>query len=179
MKNSSRERRFEACVLILLLQLCLPFVRIFSVLLREKSLRESVVYLACAIFVLRQCLMSGTRLPTRLEFDTLFKSEIRKQQIIFSHPSDVRALRVTEKQNRVPSLKSVAAFADLWGLELRKRIKSMAGDYDIEIRRIHKEKRYRMAKWNKVLAWGYAIWYVLRGPYDLVRGALVKAMKGL
>lgn len=78
-----------------------------------------------------------------------------------------------------PSLNRVSNFADFWGLGLRKRIKAVAGDYDVEVKRLHKEKRYRMAKWNVVLAWGYAIWYVLRGPYDLVKGAMVKALKGL
>ena len=48
----------------------------------------------------------------------------------------------------------------------------------MEVKRLHKEKRYRMAKWNVFLAWGYAIWYVLRGPWDFVRDVLVKAMKG-
>ena len=78
-----------------------------------------------------------------------------------------------------PSLLGISNFADFWGLGLRKRIKACAGELDVEVKRLHKEKRYRMAKWNVVLAWGYAIWYVLRGPYDLVRGALVKALKGL
>lgn len=78
-----------------------------------------------------------------------------------------------------PSLLGISDFADFWGLSLRKRIKATAGDFDVEVKRLHKEKRYRMAKWNVVLAWGYAIWYVLRGPYDLVKGALVKAMQGL
>lgn len=78
-----------------------------------------------------------------------------------------------------PSLKRISDFADFWGLDLRKRIKATAGDFGVEVNRLHKEKRYRMAKWNVVLAWGYAIWYVLRGPYDLVKGALGKALKGL
>jgi hypothetical protein len=78
-----------------------------------------------------------------------------------------------------PSLNHISNFADFWGLGLRKRIKATAGDFDVEVRRLHKEKRYRMAKWNVVLAWGYAIWYVLRGPYDMLKGALVKALKGL
>ena len=81
-------------------------------------------------------------------------------------------------RNHHPSLKRISNFADFWGLGLRKRIKATAGDFDAEIRRLHKEKRFRMAKWNVILAWGYAIWYVLRGPYDLVKGALVKALKG-
>ncbi len=84
-----------------------------------------------------------------------------------------------ESRKRSPSLKRISNFADFWGLGLRKRIKATAGDFDVEVKRLHNEKRYRMAKWNVILAWGYAIWYVLRGPYDLVKGALVKAMKGL
>ena len=89
----------------------------------------------------------------------------------------VRRPRVRRKS--APSLQHILNFADFWGLGLRKRIKACAGEFDVEVNRLHKEKRYRMAKWNVVLAWGFAIWYVLRGPYDLVKGALVKALKGL
>jgi hypothetical protein len=84
-----------------------------------------------------------------------------------------------KSQIHPPSLNRVSNFADFWGLGLRKRIKAIAGEFDVEVKRLHKEKRFRMAKWNVVLAWGYSIWYVLRGPYDLMKGALVKAMKGL
>lgn len=71
----------------------------------------------------------------------------------------------------------ISNFADFWGLGLRKRIKACAGEFDVEVKRLHKEKSYRMAKWNVVLAWGYAVWYVVRGPWDWVFGALIKALK--
>lgn len=87
--------------------------------------------------------------------------------------------RATESRRRPPSLKRLANFADFWGFGLRKRIKAVAGEFDVELKRLHKEKRYGTAKWNVVLAWGYAIWYVLRGPYDMLKGALVKALRGL
>ncbi len=85
----------------------------------------------------------------------------------------------TTNRKHAPSLKRISNFADFWGLGLRKRIKAVAGEFDVELKRLHKEKRYGMAKWNVILAWGYAIWYVLRGPYDMLKGALVKALRGL
>lgn len=80
---------------------------------------------------------------------------------------------------RQPSLKGISNFADFFGLGLRKRIKAVAGDYEVEIKRLHKEKRYKTAKWNKALAWSYAIWYVLRGPVDWFAETLIKSWKGL
>lgn len=78
-----------------------------------------------------------------------------------------------------PSLKSISNFADFFGLGLRKKIKAMAGDFDIEIQRLRKEKRFKTAKWNKALAWGYAVWYVLRGPFDWIVETFIKSKKGL
>lgn len=77
------------------------------------------------------------------------------------------------------SLKNISNFADFFGLELRKRIKAVAGDFEVEIQRLHKEKRFRTAKWNKALAWSYAFWYVIRGPIDWLAEAVIKPWKGL
>lgn len=84
-----------------------------------------------------------------------------------------------QTQRARASLKAMSHFADFFPLELRKRIKALAGDYEVEIKRLHKEKRYKTARWNKVLAWGYAIGYVLRGPFDWFAEALIKSWKGL
>lgn len=86
--------------------------------------------------------------------------------------------RPPRARRRKPNLKNLTRFADFFGLGLRKRLKAMAGDFDAEISRLHKQHRYVAAKWNKCLAWSYAIWYVLRGPLDWARAALVKALTG-
>ncbi|QJW85206.1 hypothetical protein HK414_22560 [Ramlibacter terrae] len=83
------------------------------------------------------------------------------------------------RKGKFPSLHGLVRFADLFGLDLRKNLKALAGDYDAEIRRLHAEKRYRMAAWNKLLAWAFAFWYVLRGPFDAVIMWAIKAWKGL
>lgn len=77
-----------------------------------------------------------------------------------------------------PSLQPICDFADLFGLQVRKKIKAVAGDYDEEIARLHKQRRYKTAQWNRILAWGYAILYVLRGPLDWVTDYLISAVKG-
>lgn len=77
-----------------------------------------------------------------------------------------------------PSLAGLVHFADWWGLDLRKRIKSLAGDYDAEIRRLCHEDRYLTARWNKFLAWTFAFWYIGRGPWDWLRALLLLAVKG-
>lgn len=75
-------------------------------------------------------------------------------------------LSVNQMPSQPPSIKGILHFADFFGLATRKSIKAMAGDYDDEIRRIHADGRVWTAKYNKLLAWGYALWYVLRGPLD-------------
>ena len=82
-------------------------------------------------------------------------------------------------ERNIPSLQHISNFADLFGLGLRKKIKAMAGDFDLEIKRLHKAKRSKTAKWNKALAWGYAVWYVVRGPIDWLAENLIKSWKGL
>jgi hypothetical protein len=83
-----------------------------------------------------------------------------------------------ERSARKPSLTALSNFADIFGLQIRKRIKALAGDYDEEIGRLYKQRQYKTAQWNRILAWGYAIWYVLRGPLDWVTDYLISAVKG-
>lgn len=79
---------------------------------------------------------------------------------------------------RKPPLRGLVRFADLFGLETRKAIKAMAGDYHVEIRRLRRERRWAMARWNAVLAWGYAGWFVLRSPVDKLTQYATKAWRG-
>lgn len=85
---------------------------------------------------------------------------------------------VPTKKRQPPSLKGLVQFADWWGLDLRKRIKALAGDYDAEVRRLCRADRYPTARWNKVLAWIFAFWYIGRGPLDWIRALLLLAVKG-
>ena len=71
--------------------------------------------------------------------------------------------------DEAPSLTAISRFADFFGLGLRKEIKAMVGDYDVEIKRIYtKEKRPLAAKWQVALAWGYTFWYVCKRPISVV-----------
>lgn len=81
-------------------------------------------------------------------------------------------------EKKRPGLQSLMHLADYLGLGLRKRIKALAGDYDAEIVRLHAEGRYRAARWNKYLAWGYAGWYVLRAPVDWAASVVIKKITG-
>lgn len=77
-----------------------------------------------------------------------------------------------------PPLKGLVKFADLFGLDTRKKIKAMAGDYAVEIRRLRRERRYFTAKWNCFLAWGYALWFAVWTPLERITTTVVKMLKG-
>ena len=140
-------------------------IRIIDLLSGDPRISSEFRSAATYIFV---GIGAGTTFIALVKTLDFYKSTIKKNRSGFE---DLAA--------RAPSLRGISNFADFWGLGLRKKIKAGAGEFDVEVKRLHKEKRYRMAKWNVVLAWSYAVWYVLRGPYDLVKDALVKAIKGL
>lgn len=75
-------------------------------------------------------------------------------------------------------LRGLIRLADWLGLETRRAIKALAGDYAAEIRRLRRERRHWAAKWNHCLAWGYAVWYVFRSPFDMLVRYLVRALRG-
>ncbi len=77
-----------------------------------------------------------------------------------------------------PPLRGLVHVADVLPIPTRKAIKAMAGDYVDEVRRLHAEGRPGMAKWNVVLAWGCAAWYVLRSPFDWIVSLLLKNLRG-
>jgi hypothetical protein len=77
-----------------------------------------------------------------------------------------------------PSVGDLMKRADWFPLELRKKLRAMAGDYDAEIRRLHVEERFRAARWNGFMARWCFWWYVLRGPVDWAVGLLVKTFTG-
>jgi hypothetical protein len=82
------------------------------------------------------------------------------------------------RRTRSAPLRGLARFADLFGLQTRKAIQALAGDYAVEVRRLRRERRRWMARWNVVLAWGYAAWYVLRSPVDWVVSYVLKSLRG-
>ena len=89
-----------------------------------------------------------------------------------------RWLVVGKNRSRTASLKGLIRFADLFGLGTRRSIKALAGDYDIEIRRLLRERRPHMARWNAGSAWGYALWSVLGAPSDRLVGFAIKLWGG-
>lgn len=81
------------------------------------------------------------------------------------------------RKRQPPSLRGLVHFADWLGLDLRKRINALAGDYDAEIRPLCRDDSYITARWNKALAWAFALWYIGRVPWDWIRGLLMLAVK--
>lgn len=81
-------------------------------------------------------------------------------------------------RRRGPPLRGLVRFADWFGLDTRKAIKALAGDFSVEIRRLRRERRDYVANWNLILAWGYAIWYVFRAPFDFILNTATRLFKG-
>lgn len=81
--------------------------------------------------------------------------------------------RAQLKPRAKPPLKGLIRFADFTGLKTRKQIKAMAGDMDVEIRRLRKAHRRIAARWNVCMAWGYAMYYVARSPLDKLAAYLL------
>ncbi len=75
-------------------------------------------------------------------------------------------------------LRGLIRFADLFGLHSRRAIKELAGDYAVEVKRLRRERRYGMARWNSFLAWCYAGWYVLQAPVAWAVQVARKMLKG-
>lgn len=76
------------------------------------------------------------------------------------------AMPAARHRKRPPPLRGLTRFADLFGLADRKVVKAIAGDFDVEIRRLRRERRPWVARWNICLAWGCALWCVFRSPLD-------------
>jgi hypothetical protein len=91
-------------------------------------------------------------------------------------PVSVPVLAVQSEPVR-PQLNGLVAFADYFGLGMRARIKALAGDFDAEIARLHRDRRYKTAKWNQFLAWWFTAGYLLRGPFDWAWEYFVEAFR--
>lgn len=176
MTVSSTARQLQKRILALRKLSFVTFIEFLEISKRKLRFAVSFTCVASAAFGLVASWLDFSRASAFVLFG-MFLGFLGLELILLILTIENR--RVRTSKNPPPSLKSITNFADFWGLGLRKRIKATAGDFDVEVKRLHKEKRFRMAKWNVILAWGYAIWYVMRGPYDLVKGALVKALKGL
>lgn len=81
---------------------------------------------------------------------------------------EFKVAAILRKDNEHPSLAKLICIADFLPTALRKKVRAMVCDYDEQIRTLFKKKRYKAARWNQWMAWGFAIWYVLRGPTDAV-----------
>lgn len=90
---------------------------------------------------------------------------------------DARRQRALARSQRRPPLRSLCRVADFFGLETRKAIKALAGDYEPEIRRLRRERRSHAARWNVILAWLYAIWMVLKSPWEWVVRHVLNALR--
>lgn len=63
----------------------------------------------------------------------------------------------------------ICLLADYFSLDLRKRLKRMAKDYEPEIARLYQEGRPFTARWNVCLAWGCGAKYVFEAPIEWLR----------
>ena len=108
----------------------------------------------------------------------IYKILVSSYALLRADARDVRKLVRRKAAPKKPSLRGIVRFADALPLGLRKRVKAMAGDYDAEIALLHKQRRYRMAKWNARLAWLTAAWMVLRAPLDALKSWVMKATIG-
>jgi hypothetical protein len=101
----------------------------------------------------------------------------KKGKLAFPPPQS-SAASISPYKKRPTGLRNLTNFADFFALPTRKVIKALAGDYDAEIRRLRQARRPFAARWNMGLAWGVALWYVLRSPVDRVLQYLIKSFKG-
>jgi hypothetical protein len=76
---------------------------------------------------------------------------------------------------RESSLGTLARFAELFPASTAKAIRALAGDYDDRIRGLRRDHRNWAARWSVGLAWGCAMWYVLRWPFDAAYDRVMKS----
>lgn len=81
------------------------------------------------------------------------------------------------KGRRLP-LRGLVRLADFLPLPTRKKVRALAGDYDLEIRRLRRARRHSAATWNSALAWLIAIRIVLGAPVEWVLRVLLKLFRG-
>lgn len=81
---------------------------------------------------------------------------------------EVAPAKPAARRRSGPPLRLLIRAADFVGLKARKQIKAMAGDMDVEIRRLRRQRRPFAVRWNIAQAWFYAGQIVLRGPLESV-----------
>ena len=67
-------------------------------------------------------------------------------------------------------VRGIVRLADIFGLGLRREIKAMAAEFEVEIKRLRRERRPAMARWNIILAWATAIQLCLLAVPEKLRG---------
>lgn len=101
-----------------------------------------------------------------------------KHTAIYQYQFLAQSIKSEPRRRSKPALRGLIRVADLFGLQTRKQIKAMAGDFQAEITRLRRARRPMYARWNAVLAWGYAIYFVLRAPVDKLLSIVRRSMLG-
>lgn len=153
----------------------------------EKSKPETSPKIYDASFVIQASLFDGVdtkemenwRRTMKLLQDTNRPFTIRVKSGLYTKRG-LASVQIgpSRRKRRSPPLRQLVRLADFLPLTSRKQVKAMAGDYYAEIIRLRRERRYKAARWNEVLAWGYTAWYVLRGPIDQLISTVRKVVKG-
>lgn len=85
---------------------------------------------------------------------------------------EVKSEKPPARRRSGPPLRLLIRAADFVGLKARRQIKAMAGDMDVEIRRLRRERRPIAVRWNIAQAWFYAAQIVFRSPLESLAGLI-------
>lgn len=87
-------------------------------------------------------------------------------------PEAIAAQQISRTHGRKrPSLRKLVRLADFFGPATRRQMKADAGDWDAQIRCVHKQHRYWTARWNYAQAWAYFGYAVVKAGARWVIGA--------
>ena len=73
-------------------------------------------------------------------------------------------------------VRGIVRMADILGLGLRREIKAMAAEFEVEIKRLRRERRPAMARWNIILAWATAVQLCFLAVPEKLRGWIRTAL---
>jgi hypothetical protein len=82
------------------------------------------------------------------------------------------ALTRSPNKRKTSPVRGIVRLADVFGLGLRREIKSMAADFEVEIKRLRRERRPAMARWNIVMAWATAAQLCFLAVPEKLRGGI-------
>ena len=78
--------------------------------------------------------------------------------------------RRAPRNRKASPVRGIVRLADIFGLGLRREIKAMAAEFEVEIKRLHRERRPAMARWNIILAWTTAVHLCFLAVPEKLRG---------